>query len=247
MKRKKMTDDVRGEKARAPSGGNRLFYRNLASDRPQLFGAIMRFNASINRKAGLPEPENEVRFPEGILAESNRAKARLHAGDTVGFWDFEEESRRIALLNADVFNELILSWGSAFCAPMLNRFILKKDVEILNRDIGGKYLDFARGKGRFTIGDIGEIIRVEEEAAPSEDMRSLVLKYGMRAHGICSTAWPEALQAIETRRIERHLPDLFEERSPLTPVDPSHLRAIWFSMKKILLKEVAPLWTPCFS
>lgn len=242
-----MTDDAGGETARAAAGGNRLFYRNLALDRPQLFAAIMGFNASANWEAKTDGHGLSNHGAHGLLALSNRAKGRFHAGEDQGFWDFEEESRRMALLDGPTLNACIFSWGAAFCAPLINRFILKKDIEILNRDIGRKHLDFARGKGRFNIGDISGIIQVEEPAMPPEKMHALILKYGMRAHGICSAAWPEPLQAIEARRIERHLPDLFLHMPRLPQAPPAHLRAIWFSMKKILLKEVAPQWTPCFS
>ncbi|MBI9092610.1 MAG: hypothetical protein JEZ12_25620 [Desulfobacterium sp.] len=242
-----MTDDAGAETARAAAGENRLFYRNLAMDRPQLFAAIMGFNASANWESNTHGPGLNNHGAHGLLAQSNRAKGRLYARDDQGFWDFEEESRRMALLDAPTLNECILSWGAAFCAPLINKFILKKDIEILNQDIGRKHLDFARGKGRFNIGDISGIIQVEEPTVPPEKIRALILKYGMRAHGICAAAWPGPLQTIEARRIERHLPDLFLHMPRLALPPPAHLRAIWFTMKKILLKEVAPQWTPCFS
>lgn len=247
--KQKMTVDARAEKAGTAPGINRLFHRNLAKERPQLFAAILGFNAAINADAAGDgrDPGADPSMVNGLLARSNRAKARLNGRYHQEFWDFEEESRRMALLDAATLNDLILSWGAAFCAPLLNRIVLKKEVELLDQAVGSRYLDFARGRGRFNIGEISEIIRVKETATAPENMRSLILSYGMHAHGICSAAWPAPLQTIENNRIERHLPDLFEHRSPVAEVHPSHLRAIWFSMKKILLKEVAPQWTPCFS
>jgi hypothetical protein len=234
-----MTDD-----AMAAAGKSRLFYRNLALERPQLFGAILGFNAAVNRDAAMARLGV---VPEAILSSSNRARGRLQGRQTPGFWDFEEESRRMALVDTATLKDLILSWGAAFCAPLLNRYVLRQDVETLHREVDVRYLDFARGKGRFNIGDISGIIRLEETAVPAEKMPALIAQYGMHAHGTLATAWPESLQAIEARRIERHLPGLFVHRSRQAQVHPPHLRAIWFSMKKILLKEVAPQWTPCFS
>ena len=239
-----MTDDTQ-----VYSEISRSFYRNLVLDMPQLFEAIVRFNTSIrletekNRLASW----KDTSLLDGILFKSNRATAQFLGGDTVSFWNFEEESRRIALLEPSILKNLILSFGAALCAPLLNRFIRKKDVETLKQDIHSNYLDFARGRGRFILGDISEIIKLKEQNIAPEKMRSLIIKYGMYAHGICSSAWPESLQNFEDSKIGHQLPDLFEHRIQLTQVNPSHLRAIWFSMKKILLKEVAPQWTPCFS
>ena len=235
--------------AQLSSGVSRFFYRSLVMDMPQLFKAILKFNTSVifeTKKDGFLN-DNGAALPDGIFNSSSRAKAKFIGSYSIGFWDFEEESRRIALLDVSTLNELVLSIGSALCSPLLNKFILKKEVETLNRDIESKYLDFARGAGRFILGDIGEIIKIEEQTTTPEKMRDLVIKYGMYAHGICSAAWPESLQDFENQKIKRSLPDLFEHRVQLNQVNPSHLRAIWFNVKKILLKEVAPQWIPCFS
>lgn len=240
-----MTDDTH----EVSSEISRSFYRNLVLDMPQLFDAIVRFNTSnlLETEKSRLASFDDTALLDGILLKSNRAKAQFFGRYTVGFWNFEEESRRLALVDASILKDLILSFGAALCAPLLNRFIRREDVEILLQDIGSNYLDFARGRGRFVLGDISEIIKLKEQSIAPESMRSLIIKYGMHAHSICSSAWPESLQAFEDQKIEHQFPDFFEYRLQLTKVNPSHLRAIWFSMKKILLKEVAPQWTPCFS
>lgn len=223
------------------SGAKRQFYRSLALERPQLFAAIMRFNASNNFK------DREYNGAEKIIDDSNRAKALFYGGFTKVFWDFEEDSRRIALLDTDTFKKMILSWGAAFCAPLLNSFILKTDIEKLNQNIGREFLDFARGKGRFSLGDVSDIIKIKTSSTNPEKMGEQVITAGMHAYGICSEAWPQPLKEIAAERIGKDLPELSRHHKNSDPVSPPHLRAIWFSMKKILLKEVAPQWTPCFS
>ena len=241
--------------ARVPSGINRFFYRNLVLDKPQLFKKIVQFNASVNLEAGKKNnSENNNTLIENIFAGNNRAKLRFYNGTVTaatGFWDFEEESRRLALLDAATVNDLILCWGAALCAPILNRFVLKSDIEILNREIGRKYLDFAMGKGRFILGNISEVIKLEEKNAAPEMMRTMMIKYGIYAHSICSANWPDALLNFEEMKIKHCLPDLFEyfvehREGKQAQSNPSHFRVIWFSIKKILLKEVAPQWSVCF-
>ena len=138
-RQKKMKVDAPMEKNRVHSMANRLFHRDLARERPQLFKTILTFNRSIHART--TEHEFFSRLDSGarpglsmtgsgfnhgssmaginkILNGFNRAKARLFVNnDSLGFWDFEEESRRMALLDAETLNQLILSWGAAFCSP----------------------------------------------------------------------------------------------------------------------------------
>jgi len=242
----------------SPSGANRLFYRTLAGERPGLLAAIITFNRSRNQT---PHPANDALSDEFLsklhnlsakdfswLPEaSNRVKARLFPGNNAGFWDFKEESRRIALLPSPILNDLVLKWGAAFCAPILNRIILREELEIVDREIGKPLVDFARGRGRLNLGDLSEIISLANRAVNPEKIRPMIVMYGMKAHGICRAAWPPSLKIVTDNRLEQELPELFEHRFDPQKVEPQHFRAVWFSMKKILLKEVAPEWTPCFS
>ena len=263
-----MKVDAPPEKTGSNTGANRLFHREIVRTKPQLFRAILTFNRSIHVKtidhkfysglsseSGSPGITGYEDKPHGtsmvkvhnMLKASNRAKARFFTNESLGFWDFEEESRRMVLLDAATLNKLIFTWGAAFCAPLLNQFILKQDVELLDQEVGRPYVDFARGMGRFNIGNIHEIIPPPPKTLPPSKMRSLIIGYGMQAHAICSAAWPLSLQTFENQRLERELPELFKHRFDLVQVAPPHPSTVWLSMKKILLKEVAPQWIPCFS
>ncbi len=248
----------------SPSQSNRLFYRTLAGERPGLLAAIIAFNR--NRNQDSKSDSDPVPAKDGLSDDvlsgrhnfsaknltwlsrtSNRSKARLFPGDGAGFWDFKEESRRMALLPPPMLNDLILKWGSAFCAPIINRIILRRDLEIVDREIGKSLVDFARGRGRLNLGDLSGIISLTDRSMNPDKIRSLIVMYGMKAHGICCATWPVPLKIITDNRLEQELPELFKNRFEPEKVDPPHFRAVWFSMKKILLKEVAPEWTPCFS
>ena len=237
----KMTDN-----GSAFSDGSRIFLRNLASDKPELFKAVVRFNASVNRENSVPK-EAGSSVAHALINGSKRAAARLNGTFTRGFWDFEEESRRMALLDSKTLKTLLLTWGAAFCAPLLCRFVQKQDLEVLHRDMEPGFTDFALKRGRFLLGDFDSIIRLEEASAKAEQMPDLIMKYSMRAHDICLTFWPEPLRELQTEKIKLDLPEWFEKRPQTDRPHPSHPRAVWFSFKKILLKEVAPEWTPCFS
>ncbi|WP_022665955.1 hypothetical protein [Desulfospira joergensenii] len=235
-----MTDD-----AVAFPDGSRIFLRSLAADHPELFKAVVRFNASVNRKNSVSK-EADGSAVNAVINGSKRAAARLNGKFTRGFWDFEEESRRMALLDSKTLKTLLFTWGAAFCAPLLCRFVQKQDLEILHRDMEPGYTDFALKRGRFFLGDFDGIIRLDEAGAKAEQMPDLIMKHSMRAHEICLRYWPEPLRELQAEKIKLDLPDWFERKPEMDRPHPSHPRAVWFSFKKILLKEVAPEWTPCF-
>mgnify|MGYP000267221358 CR=1 FL=1 len=56
------------------------------------------------------------------------------------------------------------------------------------------------------------------------------------AIAICRAPWPAALKERVAENIEDAPPS----------VSPAVQRAVWFGLKKLLLKEVAPQWAPCF-
>ena len=252
----------------SPSQANRVFYRTLAGERPGLFAAIIAFNRNRNQDPNTADgdlPDNTL-SDDGVSDEvpskphnlpaknlswlpdaSNRAKAMLFPGDNAGFWDFKEESRRMALLPPPLLNDLILKWGAAFCAPILNRIILRGELEVVDRDIGQPLVDFARGRGRLNLGDLSGIIALTDREVTPEKIRPMIVMCGMKAHGICRATWPNPLKTVTDNHLKQELPELFKHRFEPEKVEPPHFRAVWFSMKKILLKEVAPEWTPCFS
>ncbi|MBF0201778.1 MAG: hypothetical protein HQK66_10800 [Desulfamplus sp.] len=222
----------------------RLFYRTIARENPRLLGAAMKFNASLHMdalKSSLDNPGLGDFYP------FFKTRPFPVSPRGLGFWDFEDESRRLALLDAETLKNLLLTWGTAFCAPFINRYVRRDDLEILERDIGRDLLSYARGRGRFSLGALPGIPRPEGDSPSPESMRSMIIAHAMKAHGICISPWPEKLKSIEIGKIEQYIPELAEYFSHVRDVPPSHLRSIWFSLKKILLKEVAPQWTPCFS
>lgn len=167
-----------------------------------------------------------------------------------GFWEFEDESRRLALLDPATLKRLLFTWGAAVCAPILNQYIRREDITVLRQDIGQTLMDFAWGRGRFFFGEGRALKSVFElplhPVPPPESLQRLMVEYAMKAYSICMAAWPESLQRIEIEKFNRSLPELSSHITPRT-VHPSQLRAVWFSIKKVLLKEVAPQWRPCFS
>jgi hypothetical protein len=233
-----------------PTGNlRRDFFRTLALDSPELLGAILRFNAGTGQtgtdQQGRTLTDN-IRSAEkwqGLVNGSNRARAKLYGPLDNGFWDFEEESRRLALLKPSTFEKLILHWGAAFCAPRLNQVVLRPRIEVLGKKLGPGLLDFARGRGRFCLGDLS----MQPKDPGTDDLAVIVPWCGLHAFRVCSAPWPESLKKIQDLGLKDFLAR-FPGPEPLPePLAPAHRRAVWFSMKKVLLKEVAPEWTPCFS
>ncbi|MCG8566390.1 MAG: hypothetical protein MI747_15040 [Desulfobacterales bacterium] len=220
---------------------NRGFYRDLVKERPQLLGAILRFNQGLNQRAA-----GALFGGESLPA---RLQSRLPAGRRhPGFWYFEEESRRMALLDAPVITALVRHWGTAFYSPLLSSFILKSQVDVLGETLGADALAFARGRGRFLLGNTAQILEQEPVSCPADEVAKMVMASGLSALAVVASAWPRPLVELWEDFLNREIPGAASLYEPLGErAQPARLRAAWFSIKKVLLKEVAPQWTALFS
>lgn len=130
----------------------RRFYRTLFSDNPRLLTAILGFNQAWHdrkaraRMAAMDLPPQLA----GCLQSSPRLG--LGKGEAPGFWDFEEESRRIILVASAPLKQGIEYWGAAFCAPAIRSVVSKPDRLLLEQKIGSQLAAYALGRGDFTWG-----------------------------------------------------------------------------------------------
>lgn len=227
----------------------RGFYRELAATRPELLGAIWRFNSPGAPEApGAPDAAGAPDAPGAVapavaalLAASPRGRgvlARL-AAPAAGFWAFEEESRRLALLDAPTLEALALHFGAAVNARALAAVVVRKDAEALTAALGRELVDYARGRGGFQLGEVRAPFLARHGDLP---LAERVRLHGREALALCAGRWPEALRGLAARRF----PGLLDGRVPAPEHDRAQGRLVWFGLKKLLTKEVAPWWAPCF-
>ena len=225
--------------ARSPGADTeRGFYRELAATRPELLGAIWRFNAP-----GAPGGASGAVAPAvaALLAASPRGRgglARLTA-PAPGVWAVGADSRRLALLDAPTLEALTLHFGAAVNARALAAVVVRKDAEALTAALGRELVDYARGRGGFQLGEVRTPFLARHGDLP---LAERVRLHGREALALCAGRWPEALRGLAARRF----PGLLDGKTPAPEHDRAQTRLVWFGLKKLLTKEVAPWWAPCF-
>lgn len=223
------------------------FFSHLIRDKPELFQAILAFNG-LDDGRNAPPPRILTDIP-GLDASAiwNNPRARKHfATAPDGFWDFTEESRRLALIEPAVLARTARLFGAAIHARELARLIRREEVLDARRILGTELITYALERGRFQLGSLTEVFAHGHEDMP---LPQRILAHGRMALESCWVQWPQALLRLwhpdqiphDTDR-DADFPGLDD---PLLTT-PELGRRIWFGFKKILLREVAPQWAPCF-
>jgi hypothetical protein len=184
----------------------------------------------------------------GKLKSSARARRRLsllilreHGLEGAWCFDFREASRRVALLDGETLERLALFTGIALDASRIAKTIDRDGVLRLKRGIGDDGYRFALKRAPFLLNPGIAPDPAGEPADPSS-FREHALSRGMAGLEACLSGEPAAL----VRRFRLKLPRRWSER-PSGAVPEGGKDAWWPLVRKVLLKEVAPEWSPCFS
>lgn len=236
------------------------FFTHIITHKPELFQAILRFNASCASRAAVPMPaivqslphENAVLLGQALQENSITAQRFSLQQAAVFFWDFTEESRRLAFVELDSMQQAIQMFGAAIHAEQIAQIIGKDDVLTLRAHIAPQILSYALQRGRYQLGAVARLFQSLDTALPVHQRIAL---HGRLAVQLCLAPWPEPLRSMCSTWIHQVLGTNSDSAATSDPLfldkeNPGHLvdnaRTIWFGFKKILLKEVAPQWAPCF-
>ena len=219
------------------------YFLEIIDKKPILFAAMLRFNGFLPAKDMENLPDCLAAFQNVLSREYleevwHHAPSRKHihrfAPDfTEPFWDFSEESRCLALLEPETANELALFYGSSLHAPEITRMIMGKELARLREVLGERAHAYAMQRGQYQRPSGREVFAPRHREMP---LAERIMQHGREAFGIIASGWPRALQ----HRVHAEAPVNMSVSSDLQ-------RGIWFDMKKILIKEVAPAWAPCFA
>jgi len=227
------------------------FLDEVISRRPELFSAIADFNRAQQEEpamcpalSSLGEMGEALHRDPVIRRELEKRYPSTTAAD--GWWDFSEESCRLLLLDDCTVTRGALFFSSAVYAEELARVIDRKQVLELRELLGEEILHYALRRGRYQIGSQRDfLLRHTPEGALAERIKALAGFILLRM----ADSWPAPLRAIWKARLERSA--LFSEayssaEVSLFPLPQEQRRALWFTLKKLLLREAAPQWAPCF-
>lgn len=112
------------------------FLAEIIERKPQLFKAVLSFNKPF--AAALPPELAELGEPwAGLWSRPEFRRAwPLPDQPVQGYWNFYEESRRMALIGADTVERLCLFFSAAVHAEELSRVIARTQVLELRRRLG---------------------------------------------------------------------------------------------------------------
>lgn len=234
----------------------KAFLKHIIKSNRQLLTAIVAFNAStactLRSNKGLDTnlltPQGKAFLDAGLFEkamESERGKKRLCSllpllvEDAPESWflDFMVPRSRLALLDAHTLRKLAEYLGLAVNAGEVSRCIMKAQVNSIKETFEEDGYMFAVKRASFLTGDCSGLIPAVEGA----DLNERILRQGYAGIALCFAQEDKTL----LKRLQIILPrDFFSTPPQGTKVD---IDALWKVIRRILLKEVAPQWAPCFA
>lgn len=220
------------------------FLTEVITQKPGLFRAMLVFN----REYAAPEPGELAALGKPFSALWNRQDFRRAWASPAprpqkGYWNFSEESQRLALLDSGTLEKVGLLFSAAVHAEELSHLIARDSVLEMRQAIGADVFSYALKRGRYQVGSLRGALLVPASLGTLEQRIRMLASVSM---AIISSGWPEELRALAASRLPRP-GDSSGPEEPFSPELPrEQRRALWFTMKKLLLREVAPEWAPCF-
>lgn len=218
------------------------FLAEVITQKPRLFRAILAFN----REYAAPVPAKLSSLGESFAALWRWQDFRRAWGPSApqtGYWNFSEESQRLALLDADTLERVGLFFSAAVHAEELSHVIAREQVLTLRREIGADVLSYALRRGRYQVGSLRALLLAPEDP---KDLPGRIRTLAATALAVISLDWPGPLRELAASRLPIVALSQSSEEPPFPQLRREQRRALWFTMKKLLLREVAPKWAPCF-
>ena len=225
------------------------FLDETVSRKPELFKAMVDFNRTrLARAVEQPLPTLGARG-NALLRDPLIRKTLTPAADrngAEGWWNFSDETFRLLLIESSTLKRTALSFSAAVYAEELALVIDRKLVLELRSLLGEDIFTYALRRGRYQIGSLRTFLTRQFPAGP------LVERIALLASSILislSASWPERLQTLWRDKL--HDAGMLTEpadgaETVLPPLGREQHRALWFTFKKLLLREAAPQWAPCF-
>ncbi len=220
--------------------------------RPQLFKAIFAFNRLYCPKQEIPSSLLALGSP-GKKLWSDPAIRGMYLQEKYscpGYWDFADEASRLVLLDKEVFKSLLRYFSSAVLSERIAHVLERSRLMELRSSLGSELYQYVLRRGRYQVGSIRDYFLPFAEGTDVEEQISGISSAAVLT---VSSDWSRELLDF----LEKHDPGYFSfarekvaslenGASRLAMARPDQKRSLWATLKKILLKEVAPEWAPCF-
>lgn len=108
-----------------------------------------------------------------------------------GFWDFTDESRRLAFLSAEELERLGKVFGVCVHAAELARIITREPVLALREALGEPLYRYGIQRGQYQLGSVRQFFLSRDVREP---LLERMQRHGRLAIAICRAPWPAALK-----------------------------------------------------
>ena len=236
-----------------------FFLRKAAAERPQLFQAIAAFNMRYARLQPMPGPFAGLGGAGALLWKDADIRRRFAVPEFRGWWDFSHEPSRLALPDPQVLLRTCRYFSGAVFSEEISRVVLRGPLLDLRGQLGPDLYSYAVRRGRYQSGSMS---RTFLPLAGDGPLGVRIERLAGSALSLITSSWPEGLQQF----LRQHEPEIFSipgggsgsassgpapfaagrDDKPSRALGRAEKRTLWLALKKILLKEVAPEWAPCF-
>lgn len=219
-----------------------FFYESLEKNSP-LFSAMLSFNLE-QHKNFAPYADLKNILQADFLKSSSLQKYQKQ--DKALYWDFADETKRLALLDSQSIQKLARILGVSLYAEEISQILDNKTVLQLKNELGNELYLYALERGKFRLHSLKKIFQNENNKL---SLLGKIIQDGEKMLALCTQSWQEELKQIFSQKIQADLPFLaaFLHDTPKTEISPAQTRLIWFSVKKLLFQEVNTSWLPYFN
>lgn len=212
--------------------------------KPAFFSAMLKFNLEQYEKnaADSLNAAAEKYADSSFLSESfykKYAKPKIKP-----FWDFADETKRLALMNSTDLQMLALLTGTSVHAEEISRTIEKNAVLALRSDLGTQLYSYALKRGTFQTKFLKTFFAHKDNTL---SLLQKIRKHGEQAIAYCTYTWQDELTEIFCKTHEQTMPDLLHYIEEKADIPPEQSRMLWFSVKKLLIQELDSTWQNYFN
>ena len=216
----------------------------ILQNRP-LFSLICRFNCQPARYIHRDRLVDAI-DPEllAALVHSRRGERWLSTWiadrfelESAGLWDFDDDRRRLALLDFETLTHLAAKVGTVMCQQQIACVVDRDGQRQLRESLGEDLYLFAIKRASFLVKNVPPYF-----ARPlGTDPVSQLAGSGRLCMAACLAGEPVELWKRFSLKFPEELPSFDESMS-----DSGRLE-LWKTLRRILLSEVNPNLAPCFS
>lgn len=217
-----------------------FFYESIEKNSP-LFSAMLTFNLE-QHKNFVPNADLENTLQADFLKSACFQK--YQKPENSFYWDFADETKRLALLDTKSLKKLARILGVSLYAEEISHILESKTVLSLQKELGKELYFYALERGKFRLHACKNLFHNTD--LPLIDT---IMQDGEKMLALCAQSWQKELKQIFSQKIQTDLPYLFTflQENQEIEISPAQIRLIWFSVKKLLLQEVNSSWQPYFN